>query len=79
MSNKEVRKFVKAIEKAGAEVKKAKTNHYKIYVAGRFFMSMSCTPRDTNAIKTAQRQLAGMGLVVDYGQAGCRPAHRTSP
>lgn len=60
--NKEVRKLTKELERQGFEVRRAKSNHLKVYKDGRYIATMPSTPSDQRSLKNATALLRRHGF-----------------
>lgn len=63
--NKETRRFIKAIEKAGAHVEIGGTGHWKISVDGHLVTTIAASSSDWRARKNAIAQLRRAGLEIE--------------
>ncbi|AWN04272.1 HicA-like toxin [Gordonia phage Sour] len=60
--SKDVAKLVAEVEAAGAEVRRAKGQHLKVYLDGHLIGTIPSTPSDWRSLKNARSQLRRNGL-----------------
>jgi hypothetical protein len=61
---KELRSLLKEVENQGAQVSRAKNNHYKVVCSNGNVVFISSTPSDNRALENIKRDLRANGIAI---------------